>query len=140
MKFPIFLFLLSLFGTACAPKRIQSGDVIGPYTPAIKAGKTLYISGQIALKPGTTELANNDFETEVHQVLENVVGLLKKAGYETSDLVQCTVYLKDLNDFATMNRIYSGYFEQGRTPTRTTIEVSNLPRNARIEISAVAYR
>ena len=140
MKGTLSLFLLSLLITACAPKRIQSGAVIGPYTPAIKAGKTLYISGQIALKPGTNDLANQDFETETRQVLENIVSLLKKAGYGTSDLVQCTIYLKDINDFAAMNRIYTGYFEQGRTPTRSTIEISDLPRNARIEISAVAYK
>ncbi len=140
MKVILSLLLLCLFSASCAPKRIQTGKVIGPYAPAIKAGKTLYISGQIALKPGTTDLVNTNFETEVVQVLENLVALLRTAGYKTSDLVQCTIYLKDINDYAEVNRIYGSYFEKGRTPTRTTIAVSNLPRNARIEISAIAYK
>ena len=142
MKIALSILMLSALVASCAPRKDYFSDakVIGPYTPAIKAGRTLYISGQIALKPGTTELANNTIETEAGQVMENLAGLLKKAGYGTADLVQCTVYLKDINDYAAMNRIYGSYFEQGRAPARTTVEVSSLPRNARIEISAVACK
>jgi len=85
------LMLSALAG--CTSKRtcFNDGKPIGPYTPAVKAGRTLFTSGQIGLKPGTTELSNSDIETEVHQVMKNLVSLLKKAGYQTADLVQCTV-------------------------------------------------
>jgi 2-iminobutanoate/2-iminopropanoate deaminase len=69
-----------------------------------------------------------------------VKDILAKAGYEMTDVVQCMVYLKDINDFTKMNQIYGSYFVQGRYPTRTTVEVSNLPRKARIEITAVACK
>jgi|WetSurMetagenome_2_1015567.scaffolds.fasta_scaffold356854_2 2-iminobutanoate/2-iminopropanoate deaminase len=142
IKIAVPILLLALFSVSWASKRTHysSGQTIGPYSPAVEAGGHLYISGQIALKPGTTELANADLETEVRQVMENLIALLKRAGYGISDLVQCTVYLKDMNDFSTFNRIYGSYFEKMSPPARTTVEVSNLPRNARIEISAVAYK
>jgi 2-iminobutanoate/2-iminopropanoate deaminase len=73
-------------------------------------------------------------------VLDNVKSRLQKAGYEMSDVVQCTVYLKDMNDYTKMNQIYGSYFTPGRAPTRTAVEVSNLPRNAKIEITAVAHK
>jgi 2-iminobutanoate/2-iminopropanoate deaminase len=142
MKIALSLLMLSALAADFSSERtyFSNGETIGPYTPAIKAGRNLYISGQIALKPNSTELANLDFESEVRQVMENLIGLLKKAGYEASDLVQCTVYLKDIKDYAAFNRVYGAYFEKGRAPARTTVEVSNLPKNAKIEISAIAYK
>ena len=139
-----FLPLLVLAGllTGCCSSRtfITDARTIGPYSPAVKFCKFLYLSGQIAMKPGTTELAGDDIETQARQVMENIHSLLTKAGYEMSDVVQCTVYLKDMNDFAKMNQVYGSYFVQGRFPTRTTVEVSNLPAKARIEITAVAFK
>jgi 2-iminobutanoate/2-iminopropanoate deaminase len=116
------------------------GQTIAPYTPAIRVGGFLFISGQIGLKPGSSELAGPDFENETRQVLDNIIAILKNAGYDASDVLQCTVYLKDINDFAKMNSVYSTYFQPGRFPTRAAVEVSNLVRNARIEVSALAYR
>jgi 2-iminobutanoate/2-iminopropanoate deaminase len=116
------------------------GQTIAPYSPAVKVGHLLFVSGQIALKPGTTELASDDIESQTQQVFENLKSVLNKAGYDLPDVVQCTVYLKDINDFAKMNQIYGRYFSEGRYPTRTTVEVSNLPRQARIEISAIASK
>jgi 2-iminobutanoate/2-iminopropanoate deaminase len=142
MKTLFPLLLLAVLLTGCATSRTYYSDAktIGPYTPAVKVGNCLYVSGQIAMKPGTTELAGDDIETQARQVLENVKSNLAKAGYEMTDVVQCTVYLKDMNDFAKMNQIYSSFFVQGRYPTRTTVEVSNLPAKARIEITAVACK
>jgi len=116
------------------------GQAIAPYTPAIGVGGLLFVSGQIGMKPGSSELAGPDFESETRQVLDNIITILKNAGFDASDVVQCTVYLKDVNDFAKMNSVYSTYFQPGKFPTRATVEVSNLVRNARIEISAVAYK
>jgi 2-iminobutanoate/2-iminopropanoate deaminase len=138
--FPLLLIAGLLAGCATSRTYYTDAKTIGPYTPAVKVGAFLYVSGQIAMKPGTTELAGDDIETQARQVLENVKSNLSKAGYEMADVVQCTVYLKDMNDFAKMNQIYSSFFVQGRYPTRTTVEVSNLPAKARIEITAVACK
>ena len=137
-----FAFLLGVVLVGCGTTRTYYSDaqVIGPYTPAIKVGDFLYVSGQVAFKPGTTELAADDIEVQTRQVLDNIKSILANAGYDMSDVVQSTVYLKDINDFAKMNQIYGTYFLQGRYPTRTTVEVSNLPRKARIEITAVACK
>ena len=139
-----FLPLLVLAGllAGCSTSRtfITDGKTIGPYSPAVKVGNFLYVSGQIAMKPGTTELAGDDIESQVRQALENLKAILTKAGYEMTDVVQCTVYLKDMNNFAKMNKIYSSFFEQGHFPTRTAVEVSNLPARAIFEITAVACK
>lgn len=134
------LAAVALFGCASSRTYFTDAQVIGPYTPAVKVGDFLYVSGQIAMKPGTSELAADEIESQTRQVFENIKAILSKAGYALSDVIQCTVYLKDMNDYAKMNQIYGSYFTQGRFPTRTTVEVSNLPRNARIEITAVACK
>ena len=142
IRFFVCAFLLGLTLVGCSTTRTYYSDaqVIGPYTPAIKVGDFLYVSGQVAFKPGTTELAGDDIEVQTRQVLDNIKSILANAGYDMSDVVQCTVYLKDINDFTKMNQIYGTYFVQGRYPTRTTVEVSNLPRKAKIEITAVACK
>ena len=142
MKAIVPLALLAVFLAGCAVTKsfITDAQVIGPYSPAVKVGNTLYVSGQIAMKPGTTELAAPDIEIQTHQVLDNLKGILAKAGYEMADVVQCTVYLKDIKEFTKMNQIYESYFVQGRFPTRTTVEVSDLPKNARIEVTAIASK
>ncbi len=137
---PVLLAALAFSGCATTRTFITDAQVIGPYSPAVRVGNTLYVSGQIAMKPGTTELAADDIEIQTRQVLDNLKGILEKAGYEMTDVVQCTVYLRDINDFTKMNQIYGSYFVQGRYPTRTTVEVSNLPRKARIEITALASK
>ena len=136
------LSLCLLVAAGCSATRSYYTDAqtIGPYTPAVKVGDFLYVSGQIAFKPGTTELAGDDIEIQTRQVLDNIRTIIGNAGYDMADVVQCTVYLKDINDFAKMNQIYGTYFVQGRYPTRTTVEVSNLPRKARIEITAAACK
>jgi 2-iminobutanoate/2-iminopropanoate deaminase len=146
MKLPVRFFacafLLSVVLAGCGTTRTYYSDaqVIGPYTPAIRVGDVLYISGQVGFKPGTTELVGDDIELQTRQVLDNIKSILANAGYDVSDVIQCAVYLKDINDFTKMNQIYGSYFVQGRYPTRTTVEVSNLPRKARIEITAVACK
>lgn len=139
---PFIFLLVALILAGCTASRTYFTDakVIGPYTPAIKVGDMLFVSGQIAMKPGTTEFAGDDIETQVRQVLENIRSILNKAGYDMTDVVQCTVYLRDMKEYAAMNQIYGSFFVQGRAPTRTTVEVSNLPRNARVEITAVAHK
>jgi 2-iminobutanoate/2-iminopropanoate deaminase len=137
---PILVLAVMLAGCCSSRTFITDAKTIGPYSPAVGFCKFLYLSGQIGIKPGTTKLAGDDIESQARQALENIKSLLLKGGYEMTDVVQCTVYLKDMSDFAKMNQIYESYFVQGRFPTRTTVEVSNLPAEAKIEITAVAFK
>jgi 2-iminobutanoate/2-iminopropanoate deaminase len=119
---------------------ITDANVIGPYSPAQRVGNFLFVSGQIALNQRTGQLENVDIESETRKVLENLMMILGKAGLDSSDVVSTTVYLKDIADYPKMNNIYGGYFTEGNYPARVTVQVAALPRDARVEISAIAYR
>ena len=111
---------------------------IGPYSQAIRAGQTLYLSGQIALHPETGVLMGETAAEQAVQVLENLGAVLKAGGASYGDLVQCTIFLIDLEDFAAVNEIYARYMPTP-PPARATVEVSRLPRDVRVEIGAVAW-
>ncbi|MEX2117160.1 MAG: Rid family detoxifying hydrolase [Bacteroidota bacterium] len=119
---------------------ISEGKPIGPYSPAVQVGNFLFVSGQIGMNPDTQALAGSDIRSQTEQALENLQAVLHRAGYDSSHVIQCNVFLKDINDFQAMNLIYGGYFPESAYPARTTVEVSNLPRNAIVEIAAIAYR
>ncbi len=121
-------------------QHITDANVIGPYSPAVKVGNFLFVAGQIGMNPETLQLPGPDIESQTRQALENVKSILMKADYDSSHVIQCTVYLRNMNDFQRMNLIYGGYFADGRYPARTTVEVSNLPRQAVIEVAAIAYK
>ena len=125
---------------ASAKTFYPSAEVIGPYSPAVQVGSMLFVSGQIGMNPQTGQFPGNDIEGQTRQALVNLMSILGKAGFDSSDVVQCSVYLRDMKEFSKMNLIYGGFFAEGRYPTRTTVEVSNLPRDARIEISAIACK
>lgn len=121
---------------------IQSNEApapIGPYSQAVMAGNTLFISGQIAIDPATQEYVPTDVETEARQVMKNLQAVLKAAGMDFSNIVKTSIFLKDMNDFAKVNAIYSGHFEKD-FPARETVQVSVLPKNCKVEISAIAYK
>ncbi|MBP1648311.1 MAG: endoribonuclease, family (translation initiation inhibitor) [Bacteroidetes bacterium] len=118
---------------------IKPVDVIGPYSPAVQVGRFLFVSGQIALD-STGTLRNESIEVETRQVLNNLNFILRSAGYDSSHAVSATVYLKNMNDYQKMNLIYGGYFQEGNYPARVAVEVSNLPRQANVEISLIAYK
>jgi 2-iminobutanoate/2-iminopropanoate deaminase len=117
-----------------------SAKVIGPYSLAINVGRFLFISGQIGMEMNTFTFPGKDIESQTKQALTNLSAILKSAGYDSSNVIQCTVYLRDMKEFQRMNLIYGGFFHEGKYPTRTTVEVSNLPKDARIEITAVAFK
>lgn len=119
---------------------ITDANVIGPYSPAQVVGNFVFVSGQIALNQEIGLLENKDIETETKQVLENLMLILKKSGCDSSDVISTTVYLKDIKDYTKMNSIYGGYFQEGNYPARVTVQVTALPKDARIEISAIAYK
>ena len=111
---------------------------IGPYNQAILVDKTLYASGQIALDPKTMELVNEDIQTETTQVMKNLSAVLKAAGMDFTNVVKATIYLADMGDFALVNEIYGGYFNDDDAPARETVQVARLPKNVRVEISVIA--
>ena len=119
---------------------VKPVDVIGPYSPAVKIGNFLFLSGQIGLDQATGQVRNETIEIETHQVLDNLNTVLHAAGYDSSSVVSATVYLKNMNDYPKMNLVYGGFFQDGNYPARVTVEVSNLPKQANIEIALIAYR
>ena len=110
---------------------------IGPYNQAVKSGNFLFVSGQVALKPGTNDLANADIIEETHQVLQNVKVILAEAGMDFSNIVKTTIFLSDMELFSRVNEIYAKYFD-GFFPARETVAVKGLPKNANVEISVIA--
>ena len=110
---------------------------IGPYSPAIRSGQLLFVSGQIALDPTTGQMIAGDTATETRRVMDNLGALLKAAGLTFSDVIRTTIFLADLGDFATVNEVYGTYFTSP-APARATVQVARLPRDARIEIDAIA--
>ncbi len=112
---------------------------IGPYSQAVKAGPFLFVSGQVALHPVTGQMENADIETETKQVLHNIDSILNEAGYTWQEVVKSTIFLKDMNDFGTVNGLYATFFTEN-PPARETVEVARLPKEARVEISVVAFQ
>jgi 2-iminobutanoate/2-iminopropanoate deaminase len=110
---------------------------MGAYSPAIKAGNLLFISGQIPLDPSTGNLIDGDIKAQAEQVMRNLTALLRAAGAGFGQVVRTTVYLADMNDFAGMNEIYSSYIVDP-PPARATVQVARLPRDVKIEIDAIA--
>ena len=113
-------------------------EPIGPYNQAIKIERTLYVSGQIPLIPGKMELVNNDLEKETIQVMKNIEAILLKANMTFSNVVKTTIFLSDMRNFEIVNKIYGRYFNPEKAPARETVEVSNLPKYVRLEISVIA--
>jgi len=110
---------------------------IGPYSPAIRAGGMLFISGQIPLNPDTGQLVDGDIAAQTEQVMRNLMALLQAAGASFAQVVRTTVFLVDLNEFAAMNEVYAR-FVVAPAPARVTVQVSRLPRDVRVEIDAIA--
>ncbi|MBR3009136.1 MAG: RidA family protein [Stomatobaculum sp.] len=110
---------------------------IGPYSQGVKAGKTIYVSGQIPIDPATGEFAGQDIETQTRQSLTNIKNILKEAGADMSDVVKTTVLLNDIADFAAMNKVYAEFFTEPY-PARAAFQVAAIPKGALVEIEAVA--
>ena len=112
-------------------------QAMGAYSPAIKAGNLLFISGQIPVDPATGNLIQGDIGQQADQVMRNLTALLRAAGASFTNVVRTTVYLADMNDFAGMNEVYSKYIVDP-PPARATVQVARLPRDVKIEIDAIA--
>ena len=121
----------STISTSEAPK------AIGPYSQAIKASGFIFVSGQVAFDPATQQIINGDVSAQTDRVLKNLSAILKAAGSGLEKAVRCTVFLKNMNDFAAMNEVYAKYFSSS-PPARSTVEVARLPKDVLIEIDVIA--
>lgn len=113
---------------------------IGPYNQAVLKNDTLYASGQIAIDPKTNALISGNIKAETKQVMDNLAAVLKAANMDFSQVVKCSIFISDMNDFAAINEIYGGYFDNETAPARETVQVSVLPKNVNVEISLIAIR
>ena len=113
-------------------------EPIGPYNQAVKIDKTLYVSGQIPLIPGKMELVNGDLEKETIKVMKNLEAIILEANMTFDNIIKTTIFLSDMRNFEIINKIYGKYFDPENAPARETVEVSNLPKYVRLEISVIA--
>lgn len=116
----------------------QAPAAIGPYSQGIRADKFVFVSGQLPIDPATGEFAGDDIAAQTRQSLTNISNILASDGLTMADVVKTTVLLKNIGDFAAMNEVYATFFE-GDCPARAAFEVAALPKNALVEIEAIAY-
>src|SRR6266852_5927662 len=110
---------------------------IGPYSQAVRAGQLLFVSGQVPLDPATGQLVAGDIAAQTRRVFDNIGAVLAAGGRSFNDVVRATVFLADMNDFAAVNDVYGQYFSEPY-PARATVQVARLPKDARVEIDAIA--
>lgn len=113
---------------------------VGPYNQAIEYNGVLYVSGQIALNPATGELVMDDIQTETRQVMKNLKAVLTKAEMTFENVLKCSVFVSNMNDYGQINAVYAEYFNEDTAPARELVEVANLPKFVNIEISLIAGR
>jgi 2-iminobutanoate/2-iminopropanoate deaminase len=115
----------------------EAPQAIGPYSQAIRAGGLIFTSGQIPIDPATSQIVAGDVGAQTERVLQNLSAILLAAGASLEKVVRCTVFLKNMGDFAAMNEVYGRYFKQA-PPARSTVEVARLPKDVLVEIDAIA--
>jgi len=115
----------------------QAPEPIGPYSQAIKAGNMLFVSGQVAIQKSSGQVITGNIVDETTQVMKNLEEVLKSANMDFSHVVKCTIFLKDMNNFSTVNEVYGKSFKTN-PPARETVEVSRLPKDVNVEISCIA--
>lgn len=122
-----------VINTKNAPK------AIGPYSQAILSGNTLYCSGQIAINPDTGNLVIENITAETNQVMKNILAVLNAADMNFENVVKCSIFMIDMNDYSAVNQVYAKYFSQN-PPAREAVQVSVLPKNVNVEISIIAVK
>ena len=115
----------------------EAPQAIGPYSQAIRGAGLIFTSGQIAIDPATAQIVGGDVSAQTERVLKNVEAILRASGSSLEKVLRCTVFLKNMEDFAAMNEVYGRYFKQA-PPARATVEVARLPKDVLVEIDAIA--
>ena len=115
----------------------EAPQAIGPYSQAIRGAGLIFTSGQIAIDPATAQIVGGDVSAQTERVLKNVEAILRASGSSLEKVLRCTVFLKNMGDFAAMNEVYGRYFKQA-PPARSTVEVARLPKDVLVEIDAIA--
>jgi len=115
----------------------QAPKAIGPYSQAIRAQGLIFTSGQVAIDPTTQQVVTGDVSAQTDRVLKNLAAILKASGSTLEKVLRCTVFLKNMGDFAAMNEVYGRYFKQA-PPARSTVEVARLPKDVLVEIDVIA--
>lgn len=115
-------------------------QALGPYSQAVASNPFVFTSGQIAIDPATNTLIEGSIEEETEQVLKNLQAALQASGCSMEDVVSATVYVTDMHDYSRINGVYAKYFNEASAPARALVEVRNLPKFVRVEISAIAMR
>jgi 2-iminobutanoate/2-iminopropanoate deaminase len=115
----------------------QAPKAIGPYSQAIRAQGLIFTSGQIAIDPATAQIVAGDVSAQTDRVLKNLAAILQASGSTLEKVLRCTVFLKNMGDFAAMNEVYGRYFKQS-PPARSTVEVARLPKDVLVEIDVIA--
>ena len=115
----------------------QAPQAIGPYSQAIKAAGLVFTSGQVAIDPATQQVITGDIAAQTDRVMKNLSGLLQASGSSLEKALRCTVFLKNMGDFAAMNEVYGRYFSK-TPPARSTVEVARLPKDVLVEIDVIA--
>ncbi|GLO59799.1 reactive intermediate/imine deaminase [Vibrio sp. MACH09] len=121
----------------------QAPAAIGPYVQGVDLGNIIMTSGQIPVIPSTGEVVSEEVAKQARQSLDNVKAVVESAGLQVKDIVKMTVFVKDLNDFATVNEVYGAFFDEHQVanyPARSCVEVARLPKDVKIEIEAIAVR
>jgi 2-iminobutanoate/2-iminopropanoate deaminase len=119
---------------------VSSADApkaIGPYSQAIRVGQLLFLSGQVPLDPATGQMVEGDVSVQTRRVMDNLAAVLTSAGLSFANVARTTIFLADMNDFAKVNEVYGSYFAEPY-PARATVQVVRLPKDARVEIDAIA--
>ena len=116
----------------------KAPEPIGPYSQAVFVKGTLYVSGQIALNSSSGELVTGNISLETHQVMKNLQAVLDAADLTFDNVVKCTIFIRNMEDFPVINEAYGLYFSDSTPPARETVEVSRLPKNVNVEISCIA--
>lgn len=139
LVFVLFVSTLTVVAQKKIIKTDQAPAPIGPYSQAVEANGLVFVAGQLGLNPQTRQLVSGGVEAETTQIMENIKAILLAGNLSMSDIVNTTIYLKDLANFPKVNEIYGSYFT-GNFPARTTVGSNNLPAGASIEIAVVALR
>jgi 2-iminobutanoate/2-iminopropanoate deaminase len=139
MNKTLFLVVLILISFSIKAQDKNVPAPLAPYSPGVLVNETLYISGQIPINPSTNEMIAGDIQEQTRQVMDNLGSVLKSFGFVYSDLVKCTIFMTDMENYKAINEIYGSFFE-GNFPAREAIQVVRLPKNAEIEISGIAVK